>query len=131
MDIQTTISRDILSKFITVGDNIEKNIVPGDVNQLDKYNSLNRIHWEQWEILIEDFDDELLIKLYKGFVYVERELKWLGGSVAAAVWIAMFLAERKRNGSKFNIDNLRAWTLENTKNDYIISRLGHLHRGFQ
>ena len=107
MDTQTVISRDIIDKFIEVGDKIEKNVPQIDSKKLNKYNSINRISWQGWESSIEGLDDNLLIQLFKGLVYVERELNWIGGSVAAAVWIAMFLAER-RNNIENPIPGLRA-----------------------
>ena len=130
MVIHTVINKDILDKFIMIGDNIEKNVPQIDIKKLNKYNFINRTGWKVWEESIKDLDDNLLIKLYKGMIYVERELNWMEGSVAAAVWIAMFLAERRISGSKFDIDYLRDWTKKHTQNDYIIDRLNYKFSGY-
>ena len=44
---------------------------------LSKLDEINRQTNKVWNSIIIDLDDENLVKLYKGIVIVEKELKWM------------------------------------------------------
>ena len=63
---------------------------PDEINLVrQKFNddSLNRLHWKEWNRFCKELVDEDLIFLFKGIVQVENKLGWMGGSVAGGVWV--------------------------------------------
>ena len=56
---------------------------------------LNRQHGDTWRSAVEEVSDEDLISLFNGLVRVERELMWIGGSVAGAIWVYNIIAQRR------------------------------------
>ena len=56
---------------------------------------LNRLHGDTWRSAVAKLSDENLISLFKGLVRVERELKWIGGSVAGAIWVYNIVTQRR------------------------------------
>lgn len=48
---------------------------------------INRQHGNTWRELVANLTDIDLIAVFKGLVSIERELKWIGGSVAGAIWV--------------------------------------------
>jgi hypothetical protein len=48
---------------------------------------INRQHGNAWRELVANLSDEDLISVFKALVCIERELKWIGGSVAGAIWV--------------------------------------------
>jgi len=48
---------------------------------------INRQHGNTWRELIANLSDIDLISVFKGLVCIEKELKWIGGSVASAIWV--------------------------------------------
>lgn len=76
---------------------------------------LNRLTWKSWQQYTTTLDDIDLIDLFKGLVITERELKWIGGSVAGAIWIYRVIQERKLD-SKYEIAD---FGLRNCENPWI------------
>ena len=48
---------------------------------------INRQHGNSWRELVSNLSDIDLIATFKALVCIERELKWIGGSVAGAIWV--------------------------------------------
>jgi hypothetical protein len=48
---------------------------------------INRQHGNTWREFVANVSDEDLISVFKALVCIERELKWIGGSVAGAIWV--------------------------------------------
>lgn len=48
---------------------------------------INRQHGNAWRELVVNLSDTDLISVFKALVCIERELKWIGGSVAGAIWV--------------------------------------------
>jgi hypothetical protein len=48
---------------------------------------INRQHGNTWRELVANLSDDDLISVFKALVCIERELKWIGGSVAGAIWV--------------------------------------------
>ena len=82
---------------------------------LSKLDEINRQTNKVWNSIIIDLDDENLVKLYKGIVIVEKELKWIGGSVAGGIWVYKEISKRKID-ENFLIGD---WTLSITNNSYL------------
>ena len=76
---------------------------------------INRLHWQTWRQLSLGLSNNELIDLYKGLVKAEKELKWMGGSVAAAIWIYRLIEERNLD-SDYKIAD---YGFENCDNPYI------------
>ena len=50
--------------------------------------------YETWKQCRKEFEDDFqLVWLFKGLVILERELKWIGGSVAGAIWVYRMIQE--------------------------------------
>lgn len=48
---------------------------------------INRQHGNTWRELVANLSDADLISVFKALVFIERELNWIGGSVAGAIWV--------------------------------------------
>lgn len=48
---------------------------------------INRQHGNTWRELVAKLSDRDLILVFKGLVCIEKELNWIGGSVAGAIWV--------------------------------------------
>jgi hypothetical protein len=48
---------------------------------------INRQHGNTWRKLIVNLSDKDLILVFKALVRIEKELEWIGGSVAGAIWV--------------------------------------------
>lgn len=99
--------------FIDIGNN--QKISSEQKAILSKIDDINIQTNKFWNSITIDLDDETLIKLYKGLVTVEKELNWLGGSVAGGIWIYKEISKR-------NLDknySIADWTLSITNNSYL------------
>ncbi len=56
---------------------------------------INRLDWLSWQQHLVPLNNTDLINLFKGLVIIERELKWLGGSVAGAIWVYRIIQQRR------------------------------------
>lgn len=72
--------------------------------------------FETWKQCRKEFEDDIqLVWLFKGLVILERELKWIGGSVAGAIWVYRMIQEA-------NLDNdfqIADFGLRNCNNPWI------------
>jgi hypothetical protein len=48
---------------------------------------INRLHGNTWREFVTNLSDTELIFVFKGLVCIEKELEWIGGSVAGAIWV--------------------------------------------
>lgn len=48
---------------------------------------INRLHGNTWREFMTKLKDEDLIFVFKALVRIEKELEWIGGSVAGAIWV--------------------------------------------
>jgi hypothetical protein len=55
---------------------------------------INRQHGNTWRELVASLSDADLISVFKTLVCIERELKWIGGSVAGAIWVYGLIQNR-------------------------------------
>lgn len=82
---------------------------------LSKLDEINRQTNQFWHSEIKNLDDEKLISLFKGIVLVEKELNWIGGSVAGGIWIYKEIIKRNLDANY----SLANWTLSITNNPYL------------
>jgi hypothetical protein len=87
-----------------------------DLGSVSRHDGINRQSRQFWSSVSAPLSDTDLVCLIKGIVYAERELSWLGGSVAGAVWLFKELTERSNDLEL--IDEVSAWVIANTKNPY-------------
>jgi hypothetical protein len=114
--IENLTSEDI-QNIVSIG-KTELSGLPADKDLIALYktrNSINRLGWQTWADKAKDLSDTELIQLFTGLIVIERELKWLGGSVAGAIWI--YKAIQRRQLDKDN--SLADWSLRNCENTYI------------
>jgi hypothetical protein len=55
---------------------------------------INRQHSNTWGELVANISDDDLISVFKAIVCIERDLKWLGGSVSGAIWVYGIIQNR-------------------------------------
>lgn len=55
---------------------------------------INRQHGNTWREFVANLSDTDLISVFKGLVCIEKELKWIGGSVAGAIWVYVVIQSR-------------------------------------
>jgi len=82
---------------------IQKLILAGKVDEnLDdtilKYfadrDYINREHGSAWRELVASLSNTDLVFVFKALICLERELKWIGGSVAGAIWVYRVIQNR-------------------------------------
>jgi hypothetical protein len=77
---------------------------------------INRRNKKFWGPIAESLSKSDLENLFRGLVIAERELKWVGGSGASAIWIFLIYQKRFENASI----ELANWALTNRgRNSYI------------
>jgi hypothetical protein len=84
---------------------------------------INRLGWKTWRLFVIELSDDELISLFKGLVKTETKLKWIGGSVAGAIWVYKVIEER-------NLDTdykIADFGFEYSENPYI--PFGNLYYG--
>ena len=87
-------------------------------DQLMKFENrehINGQHWSTWERLVIHLSDYELISVYKAIITLERELKWLGGSVAGAIWLYRIIKKRRLDGDY----SLADYGLRHSDNPYV------------
>ena len=76
---------------------------------------INRLSSEEWDNHSSKLTDNDIINLFKGIVLVEKNLRWMGGSVAGGIWVYSNIRKRHLDFD-YQIAN---WALQTTENDYI------------
>lgn len=91
--------------------------IQGAVPDLGRMDWINRFGpADAWAGIASGLDTKTLERLIKILVVAEREFEWLGGSVAAPIWL--FRAYQERSDGDAN--SLGDWVLRNRgRNDYI------------
>jgi len=88
---------------------------------LSRHPELTRLDWlnrwgpgNAWPSVLAKFSTAQLAYIAKAITVLERDLNWLGGSVAATIWI--FRAYQARDDG--NADELASWILANRNNQW-------------
>jgi hypothetical protein len=107
------LNKNIISDLIEIGKDFPKNfhVMQHQFND----DTVNRLHWKEWNFFCANLNDADLIFLFKGLVQVESKLNWIGGSVAGGVWVY-------KNIQKRNLDNeneISNWSSANTNNPFL------------
>ena len=108
-----TLNKNIITDLIDFGKDFPENI--NEVRKLFTDDSINRLHWKEWNFFCEKLNNADLIFLFRGLVQVEAKLNWIGGSVAAGVWVYKIIQKR-------NLDDhseLANWSSVISKNPYL------------
>jgi hypothetical protein len=69
----------------------------------------------EWDEIAAHYTTPVLAWLIKTLVTAERELRWIGGSVAAPIWL--FSAYQQRSDAA--VDPLAEWIFRNKGNEYL------------
>ncbi len=107
--------REVVDRLIRVGEALDRGEWPV-LYPLQGCDAVNRMWRETWDAQAERLATGELIRLIKGLVHVERELRWIGGSVAGAIWLFRRLHERDLPVEV--IDEVADWVIRNTRNPY-------------
>ena len=82
-----------IDELILVG-KIEVNLDETVLDYFKRRDFINRQHGSAWRELVSNTSDNDLISIFKALVCIERELKWIGGSVAGAIWVYGIIQNR-------------------------------------
>ena len=83
--------------------------------KLKNKNFLNRINRDRWEQVTKGINDEAVVNIFRAMVVLERTEKWVGGSVASAIFLYRILVKRRYQ----NCAELADWALRNRGNEYV------------
>ena len=109
-------NQEIIKQLIFIDQVVTEGSSLPDLLSLKRCEHINRIGRDTWKSEVCHLANNDLISLLKGITYVERELKWLGGSVAGGIWL--FSALLDRDVTIVKIDETAAWIIKNTRNPY-------------
>ncbi len=109
-------NQEIIENLISIGEQIEIGVCSPDISNLVRYSRINRMGKKTRSDEISNSSSEKIISLLIGIIYVERELKWFGGSAAGSIWIFAELLTRNENIEQ--IDRVAKWIIKNTRNQY-------------
>jgi len=93
-----------------------QDIVQADIDAIADKDSINRQGREFWHDALKGLSDDEVARVAQGLTFVETHLEWIGGSGASTICIFRELVQR--NASRDFLDQLSAWILQNTWNDY-------------
>jgi hypothetical protein len=82
-----------IEKLISIG-KIEGQIEKSSLEYFISRDYINRQHGNTWREFITKLTDEDLIFVFKALVRLEKELEWIGGSVAGAIWVYGVIQKR-------------------------------------
>ncbi len=93
--MNTVTSKDI-EYLIKVGQCNPENInsVKYLMDYLKSRDEVNIVHPTEWESKLVPYTDNDIVNLFKGLVLTERELHWIGGSVASAISVYRIIQKR-------------------------------------
>jgi len=75
-----------IEKLITIGKN-DGQFENSSLEYFISRDYINRLHGNTWREFMTKLTDEDLIFVFKALVRIEKELEWIGGSVAGAIWV--------------------------------------------
>lgn len=85
-------SADILN-LILIGKS-DTNPDSGLLTYFRKRDFVNRQLGQSWRAIVAVISDNELLLIFKGLVTLEREIKWMGGSAAGAIWVYDVIRQR-------------------------------------
>lgn len=97
----------IIGNVLEMSDNQKKFLSQSDF--------INRLTSNTWLSSVTHLSNNQIIDLFKGIVFSEKILNWLGGSVAGGIWIYKEIQKRKLDKEL----TLANWAIKNTNNGYI------------
>lgn len=75
-----------IEKLITIGKN-DGQFENSSLEYFISRDYINRLHGNTWREFMTKLTNEDLIFVFKALVRIEKELEWIGGSVAGAIWV--------------------------------------------
>jgi hypothetical protein len=110
------ISDTVINALIALGkQQHEGRVDPSLIETLRDHDVINRQPWYFWDSIAQQLGIEDLCALTLGLALAERELRWTGGSVAAAIWTFQSLAKRDQATADALVGDLCAVT----RNPYV------------
>jgi hypothetical protein len=116
-----TIPTTIIDGLIALGQRAVDGMM-GDITLLKEHEWINRTAPDSWEGPVGGLATSDVVALIKGLVVIENRLGWMGGSVAAAIWVFRELQGR----DPLLAMEVADWILARTRNPYLpFGRLNH------
>ena len=108
----------LLNRLGTLRSEVDPSIdrLLGECPELGSSDWINRYGpASEWNAVAAQYPTPVLEWLIRVLVTAERELRWLGGSVAAPIWLFRHYQSRNEN----NAEDVANWILRNRGNDYL------------
>jgi len=86
-----------------------------NLRRFEDWADLNTVHWEAWGGIAESLTLSDLILLVQMLTIMERDFRWLGGSVASAIWLFRIVQHREPRVAGL----LAEWISQRTDNDWL------------
>jgi hypothetical protein len=104
-----------LEALIELGSSRASSCDPAMKECLARFEVVNRLHFDSWCAATETLSPEAHAALARGLVLAEEELRWCGGSVAAAIWVYRSFARKFPDIS----EPLAEWMLSRSTNPWV------------
>ena len=106
----------VLSELVHVGSFEKASEIEAAAGiKLKNKDFLNRIDRIRWEQVTRGINDEAVVNIFRAVVVLERTEKWVGGSVASAIFLYRIIERRRYR----NCAELADWALRNRGNEYV------------
>lgn len=118
MKLDHGLPQELIARLIQLGrePNLESIEFPKQVPDIGRYESVNRLWKGKWYEVGEHLPRDDLIALIKSLVIAEKQFRWIGGSVAAVIWLFRVF---QRRYPAYEIE-LADWVLRNRgRNRYV------------
>lgn len=110
-----TIPVETVEALIALGNQPPEAMEGADLEVLKDHDWINRTGSDLWEAAAGGLATQDVIALIKGLVVTEHRLNWIGGSVAAAIWVFHELQRR----DPLLATEVGDWVLARTRNPYL------------
>jgi len=108
---------EIVQKLLIVGrspDPLEADALQA-LNELKKEDEINRLAPQDWHQVSEQLTTDDVIFLAKGLTRAETKHRWIGGSVAAVIWVFQVVKRRAADQT----DSLAEWIVRRNRNQWV------------
>jgi hypothetical protein len=110
------LTSDLVQKIISAGEHYEAQSESAvTIAELGPFGRINRLPPADWNRATAGLHVENLFPLIRGLTLAERQHRWIGGSVAAVIWVFHELERRAPSLAEVAAD----WVLANTLNPYL------------
>jgi hypothetical protein len=107
---------ELIQKLIVIGkdDSAPEGDAAALLDSVGHFDQINRLHWQEWDLVTQSLPNEDLVALVKGLTLAELHHRWSGGSVSSVIWT---FREIQRRGAEHS-EALADWILSRTAPPY-------------